>query len=101
MTSRMFFTTLFSAVGAAGIVLFGSDAIEANVKPTISTEAQPLPVVVVPFQLERSYKTTTRFLGVVEASSDSNVGFEVADDFVRRFLVTHTQQPDTCNRQER
>ena len=78
MTSRMFFTTLFSAVGAAGIVLFGSDAIEANVKPTISTEAQPLPVVVVPYQLERSYKTTTRFLGVVEASSDSNVGFEVA-----------------------
>ena len=53
MTSRMFFTTLFSAVGAAGIVLFGSDAIEANVKPTISTEAQPLPVVVVPYQLER------------------------------------------------
>ncbi len=78
MTTRMFFTTLFSAVGAAGIVLFGSDAIEANVKPTISTEAQPLPVVVVPYQLERSYKTTTRFLGVVEASSDSNVGFEVA-----------------------
>ena len=69
---------LFSAVGAAGIVLFGSDAIEANVKPTISTEAQPLPVVVVPYQLERSYTTTTRFLGVVEASSDSNVGFEVA-----------------------
>ena len=78
MTSRMFFTTLFSAVGAAGIVLFGSDAIEANVKPTISTEAQPLPVVVVPYQLERGYTTTTRFLGVVEASSDSNVGFEVA-----------------------
>ena len=78
MTSRMFFTTLFSAVGAAGIVLFGSDAIEANVRPTISTEAQPLPVVVVPYRLERGYKTTTRFLGVVEASSDSNVGFEVA-----------------------
>ncbi|HCG96230.1 MAG TPA: hypothetical protein DEX20_11475 [Halieaceae bacterium] len=78
MTSRMFFTTLFSAVGAAGIVLFGSDAIEANVKPTISTEAQPLPVVVVPYLLERSYTTKTRFLGVVEASSDSNVGFEVA-----------------------
>ena len=78
MTSRMFFTTLFSAVGAAGIVLFGSDAIEANVKPTISTEAQPLPVVVVPYQLERSYTTATRFLGVIEASSDSNVGFDVA-----------------------
>jgi RND family efflux transporter MFP subunit len=78
MTSRMFFTTLFSAVGAAGIVLFGSDAIEANVKPTISTEAQPLPVVVVPYQLEPSYTTKTRFLGVVEASSDSNIGFEVA-----------------------
>ena len=31
-----------------------------------------------PYQLERSYTTTTRFLGVVEASSDSNVGFEVA-----------------------
>ena len=78
MTSRMFFTTLFSALGAAGIVLFGSDAIEANVKPTISTEAQPLPVVVVPYQLERSYTTTTRFLGVIEARSDSNIGFEVA-----------------------
>ena len=78
MTSRMFFTTLFSAVGAAGIVLFGSNAIEANVRPTISTEAKPLPVAVVPFQLETSYTTTTRFLGVIEAASDSNVGFEVA-----------------------
>ena len=78
MTSRMFFTTLFSAVGAAVIVIFGSDAIEANVKPTISKEAQPLPVAVVPYQLERSYTTTIRFLGVVEASTDSNVGFEVA-----------------------
>ena len=78
MTSRMLFTTLFSAVGAAGIIWFGSDVIEANVKPTISKEAQPLPVVVVPYQLERGYATTTRFLGVVEASSDSNVGFEVA-----------------------
>ncbi|MFL2492315.1 MAG: efflux RND transporter periplasmic adaptor subunit [Luminiphilus sp.] len=78
MTSRMFFTTLFSAVGAAGIVLFGSNAIEANVRPTISTEAKPLPVAVVPFQLETSYTTTTRFLGVIEATSDSNVGFEVA-----------------------
>ena len=78
MTSRMFFTTLFSAVGAVGIVLFGSNAIEANVRPTISTEAKPLPVAVVPFQLETSYTTTTRFLGVIEATSDSNVGFEVA-----------------------
>ena len=78
MTSRMFFTTLFSAVGAAGIVLFGSNAIEANVRPTISTEAKPLPVAVVPFQLETSYTPTTRFLGVIEAASDSNVGFEVA-----------------------
>ena len=78
MTSRMFFTTLFSAVGAAGIVLFGSNAIEANVRPTISTEAKPLPVAVVPFRLETSYTTTTRFLGVIEAASDSNVGFEVA-----------------------
>lgn len=78
MTSRMFFTTLFSAVGAAGIVLFGSNAIEANVRPTISTEAKALPVAVVPFQLETSYTTTTRFLGVIEATSDSNVGFEVA-----------------------
>lgn len=78
MTPRMFFTTLFSAVGAVGIVLFGSNAIEANVRPTISTEAKPLPVAVVPFQLETSYTTTTRFLGVIEATSDSNVGFEVA-----------------------
>lgn len=78
MTSKMFFTTLFSAVGAVGIVLFGSNAIEANVRPTISTEAKPLPVAVVPFQLETSYTTTTRFLGVIEATSDSNVGFEVA-----------------------
>ena len=78
MTSRMFFTTLFSAVGAVGIVLFGSNAIEANVRPTISTEAKPLPVAVVPFRLETSYTTTTRFLGVIEAASDSNVGFEVA-----------------------
>lgn len=78
MTTRMFFTTLFSAVGAAGIVLFGSNAIEANVRPTISNETTPLPVSVVPFTLEETYKTITRFLGVVEASSDSNVGFEVA-----------------------
>lgn len=78
MTSRMFFTTLFSAVGAAGIVLFGSNAIEANVRPTISTEAQPLPVVVVPYELETKYVTSSRFLGVVEAGSDSNIGFEVA-----------------------
>ena len=78
MTSRMFFTTLLSAVGAAGIVLFGSNAIEANVRPTISTEAQPLPVVVVPYELETKYVTSSRFLGVVEAGSDSNIGFEVA-----------------------
>ena len=78
MTSRIFFTTLFSAIGAAGIVLFGSNAIEANVRPTISTEAQPLPVSVVPYELNTSYATNTRFLGVIEAASDSNVGFEVA-----------------------
>jgi multidrug efflux pump subunit AcrA (membrane-fusion protein) len=78
MTPRFFFTTLFSALGAAGIVIFGSNAIEANVKPTISTEAQPLPVKVTPYNLEGSYSVTTRFLGVVEAATDSNVGFEVA-----------------------
>ena len=46
MSPRFFFTTLFSALGAAGIVIFGSDAIEANVEPTISTEAKPMPVTV-------------------------------------------------------
>ena len=78
MSPRFFFTTLFSALGAAGIVIFGSDAIEANVEPTISTEAKPMPVTVERFQLERSYTASTRFLGIVQAASDSNVGFEVA-----------------------
>ena len=78
MSPRFFFTTLFSALGAAGIVIFGSDAIEANVEPTISTEAKPMPVTVERFELESSYSASTRFLGVVEAASDSNVGFEVA-----------------------
>ena len=78
MTPRFFFTTLFSALGAAGIVIFGSNAIEANVEPTISTEAQPLPVGVERYQLEESYAATTSFLGVVEAATDSNIGFEVA-----------------------
>lgn len=78
MSPRFFFTTLFSALGAAGIVIFGSDAIEANVEPTISTEAKPMPVTVERFELETSYSASTRFLGVVEAASDSNVGFEVA-----------------------
>ena len=77
ISTRLFFTTLFSAVGAAGIVLFGSNAIEANVRPTISNEITPLPVVVVPYQIEDHYVATTRFLGVIEASTDSNVGFEV------------------------
>ena len=78
MSPRFFFTTLFSALGAAGIVIFGSDAIEANVEPTISTEAKPMPVTVERYELETSYSTSTRFLGIVEAASDSNVGFEVA-----------------------
>ena len=78
MSPRFFFTTLFSALGAAGIVIFGSDAIEANVEPTISTEAKPMPVTVERFQLESSYTASTRFLGIVQAASDSNVGFEVA-----------------------
>jgi len=77
ISTRLFFTTLFSAVGAAAIVLFGSNAIEANVRPTISNEITPLPVVVVPYQIEDHYVATTRFLGVIEASTDSNVGFEV------------------------
>lgn len=77
ISTRLFFTTLFSAVGAAVIVLFGSNAIEANVRPTISNEITPLPVVVVPYQIEDHYVATTRFLGVIEASTDSNVGFEV------------------------
>ena len=78
MSPRFFFTTLFSALGAAGIVIFGSNAIEANVEPTISTEAKPMPVTVERFELEDSYAASTRFLGIVEAASDSNVGFEVA-----------------------
>ncbi len=78
MSPRFFFTTLFSALGAAGIVIFGSDAIEANVEPTISTEAKPMPVTVERFELETSYSASTRFLGIVKAASDSNVGFEVA-----------------------
>ena len=78
MSPRFFFTTLFSALGAAGIVIFGSDAIEANVEPTISTEAKPMPVTVERYALESSYSTSTRFLGIVEAASDSNIGFEVA-----------------------
>ena len=78
MSPRFFFTTLFSALGAAGIVIFGSDAIEANVEPTISTEAKPMPVTVERYALESSYSASTRFLGIVEAASDSNIGFEVA-----------------------
>ena len=78
MSPRFFFTTLFSALGAAGIVIFGSDAIEANVEPTISTEAKPMPVTVERYALEDSYSASTRFLGIVEAASDSNIGFEVA-----------------------
>ena len=78
MSPRFFFTTLFSALGAAGIVIFGSDAIEANVEPTISTEAKPMPVIVERFELDASYMASTRFLGIVEAASDSNIGFEVA-----------------------
>ena len=61
MTSRMFFTTLFSAVGAAGIVLFGSDAIEANVKPTISTEAQPYPLSLCPISWSELHDHDTLF----------------------------------------
>lgn len=78
MSPRFFFTTLFSALGAAGIIIFGSNAIEANVEPTISTETKPLPVIVERFQIEESYTASTRFLGIVEAASDSNIGFEVA-----------------------
>ena len=78
MSPRFFFTTLFSALGAAGIVIFGSDAIEANVEPTISTETKPMPVTVERFELETTYSASTRFLGIVEAASDSNIGFEVA-----------------------
>jgi len=78
MSPRFFFTTLFSALGAAGIVIFGSDAIEANVEPTISTEAKPMPVTVERYALESSYSASTRFLGIVKAASDSNIGFEVA-----------------------
>lgn len=78
MTPRFFFTTLFSALGAIGIVIFGSYAIEANVEPTISAEANALPVTVERYRVEKGYTASTRFLGVVEAASDSKIGFEVA-----------------------
>ena len=78
MSPKFLFTTLISATAALGIILFGSGAIKANVRPTISTEAQPLPVAVSPFVLESGYQSEIQFLGSVQASSDSLLGFEVA-----------------------
>ena len=78
MSPKFLFTTLISATVALGIILFGSGAIKANVRPTISTEAQPLPVAVSSFVLESGYQSEIQFLGSVQASSDSLLGFEVA-----------------------
>ena len=78
MSPKFLFTTLISATVALGIILFGSGAIKANVRPTIATETQPLPVSVTPFTLETGYETEIQFLGSVQASSDSLLGFEVA-----------------------
>ena len=78
MSPKFLFTTLISATAALGIILFGSGAIKANVRPTISTEAQPLPVAVSSFVLESGYQSEIQFLGSVQASSDSLLGFEVA-----------------------
>ncbi|MCH1553429.1 MAG: efflux RND transporter periplasmic adaptor subunit [Luminiphilus sp.] len=70
--------TLVSLFIAAGIVIFGSAAIRANVAPTISTDAVPLPVTVQQYQLTDGYTVPTRFFGVVQASTDTLLGFEVA-----------------------
>ena len=78
MSPKILFTTLISATVALGIILFGSGAIKANIRPTIATETQPLPVSVTPFTLETGYETEIKFLGSVQASSDSLLGFEVA-----------------------
>ena len=37
-----------------------------------------MPVTVERFELETGYSASTRFLGIIEAASDSNIGFEVA-----------------------
>ena len=78
MSPKFLFTTLISATVALGVILFGSGAIKANVRPTISTETQPLPVSVSPFVLQSGYESEIQFLGSVQASSDSLLGFEVA-----------------------
>ena len=90
MSPKFLFTTLISATVALGIILFGSGAIKANVRPTISTEAQPLPVAVSSFVLESGYQSEIQFLGSVQASSDSLLGFEVgADDYIAKPFNPH------------
>ena len=78
MSKPKLLTTATSLLIAAGIVIFGSAAIRANVAPTISTDAVPLPVTVQQFQLVDGYTVPTRFFGVVQASTDTLLGFEVA-----------------------
>jgi len=78
MSKPKLLTAAISLLIAAGIVIFGSAAIRANVAPTISTEAVPLPVTVQQFQLLDGYTVPTRFFGIVQASTDTLLGFEVA-----------------------
>ena len=97
MTTRFFFTTLFSALSTAGIVIFGSNAIEATVKPTISNEAQPLPGKMTPHTLEESESGTTRILDHVEATDARRVGCGVTggpdlrDEVARAFRVAEAR----------
>lgn len=78
MSKPKLLTAAISLLIAAGIVIFGSAAIRANVAPTISTETVPLPVTVQQFHLSDGYTVPSRFFGVVQASTDTLLGFEVA-----------------------
>ena len=78
MTKNNVLTTAVSLLIATGIIMFGSAAIRANVAPTISTDAVPLPVTVQQYQMTEGYSVPTRFFGVVQASTDTLLSFEVA-----------------------
>jgi RND family efflux transporter MFP subunit len=78
MSKPKLLNTAVSLLIAAGIVVIGSAAIRANVAPTISTDAVPLPVTVQQYQLLDGYTVPTSFFGVVQASTDTLLGFEVA-----------------------
>ena len=78
MTKNNVLTTAVSLLIATGIIMLGSAAIRANVAPTISTDAVPLPVTVQQYQMTEGYSVPTRFFGVVQASTDTLLSFEVA-----------------------